>query len=155
MKPLLLTVGAAAAWILLGHIGLLAILLYVWATAMTSTTNTAKTRALEQRLNTLVTNVGGINQGSRGQTSAFQDLSQTETGTSQDSGGTSATTSQANAVSSGTTGPASAGTAHTHDYGGHYHGMDHWHYSQVSGDYDNLVAQLNTMRQALINENIL
>lgn len=55
MRKMLLTAGAAAAWLLAGHLGMLAVLAYVWGAAMTATTNTAKTRAVEQRVNALVT----------------------------------------------------------------------------------------------------
>jgi len=57
MYRLMMTLGAAAAWLLLGHFGLLAVLAYVWVSAM-STTNTAKTRAVEQRVSNLVTTTG-------------------------------------------------------------------------------------------------
>ena len=67
MRKLAVTLGAVAAWMLGGHLGLLAILLYVWASAMASTTNTAKARAVEQRVNNLVTTTGAsssrLNQG--------------------------------------------------------------------------------------------
>src|SRR6185312_7936840 len=53
-----LTIQALAiipVFILHGTLSMLALLAYVLATATVSTTNTAKTRALEQRLNTHVT----------------------------------------------------------------------------------------------------
>ena len=57
MRNLLLTIAAIAAWFLPAHVALLAILLYVWATAMASTANTAKARAAEARVTALVTAV--------------------------------------------------------------------------------------------------
>ena len=62
MNKLLVTLGAAGAYFLMGHIGLLAILVYVWASAMASTTNTAKTRAVETRVNNLVSSQTAQNQ---------------------------------------------------------------------------------------------
>ena len=61
MRYLLLTIAMIAAWVLYWHIGLLAILLYVWAAAMTSTANTAKARTTEQRVNGVVTALGTTN----------------------------------------------------------------------------------------------
>lgn len=63
MHKVLVTLGAVAAWFLLGHFGLLAVLAYVWITAMTSTANTAKTRAVEQRVNAMAPTLGQVNQG--------------------------------------------------------------------------------------------
>lgn len=71
MQRLLITAGAAAAWLLMGHLGLLAVLIYVWASAMATTANTAKTRATEQRVNNLVS----------GQTSTNQAIRQLQQGT--------------------------------------------------------------------------
>jgi hypothetical protein len=66
VRRLLITIGAAAAWLLAGHLGLLAVLLYVWATALASTTNTAKTRALEERVNTALGPAGLMAQLNKG-----------------------------------------------------------------------------------------
>ena len=55
-----MTAAAVAAYFLLGHLGLLAVLIYVWATAM-SATNTAKTRDLKNRVDNLVTASGAAN----------------------------------------------------------------------------------------------
>jgi hypothetical protein len=67
VRKLAVTLGGAVAWLIGGHIGLLAILVYVWASAMASTTNTAKTRAVEQRVNNLIVStgasIGQLNQG--------------------------------------------------------------------------------------------
>ena len=54
----LLTAAAAAAWLAAGHLGLLAVLIYVWAAAMATATNTAKTRSVEERLNALMSTYG-------------------------------------------------------------------------------------------------
>ena len=62
MRNLLLTIGAIATWVLYWHIGLLAILIYIWAAAMTSTANTAKTRALAAQHAALVSSVATTNQ---------------------------------------------------------------------------------------------
>ena len=56
------TAAAVAVWFLPWHLALLAILVYVWAGAMVSTANTAKARATEQRVNSLVSAVAGTNQ---------------------------------------------------------------------------------------------
>lgn len=55
-----MTLGALAAWFLLGHLGLIAVLVYVWITAM-STTNTAKARSTEHRVDGLVTAAANTN----------------------------------------------------------------------------------------------
>ena len=58
MTRLALTAGAIGAWLLAGHLGLLAVLIYMWAAAMASTTNTGKTRSVEERLNALIATYG-------------------------------------------------------------------------------------------------
>jgi hypothetical protein len=54
-RRILLTVMTAAAWFLPGHLAILALLVFIWGSAMASTTNSAKTRAVEQRLNAHIT----------------------------------------------------------------------------------------------------
>lgn len=62
MYRLWMTIGAVAAWLLLGHLGLIAVLGYVWITAM-SVTNTAKTRNVEDRVDAHTQAIGQLNQG--------------------------------------------------------------------------------------------
>lgn len=50
MRKLLLTVAAAVLWFLPAHFALLALLVFVWGSAMATTTNTAKARGTEARL---------------------------------------------------------------------------------------------------------
>lgn len=149
MRRLILTVAAVAVWALGGHFGLLAILLYVWLSAMT-TANTAKTRATEDRVSALVTAQGQLH-SQQGSTSPFQNLSQTSTGTAQPLAGSV----DSGLPNNNTTSGASAGTAHTHGMQNHTHNYEHEHFTQVSGDYDTLVGQLNQMRSALIAAGIL
>ena len=54
MKKALLTAIAAIAWFLPGHLAIAALLVLIWGSAMASTANTAKTRAVETRLNAQV-----------------------------------------------------------------------------------------------------
>jgi hypothetical protein len=61
MKKALLTLAAAVAWFLPGHLVILALLVFFWGAAMVSTTNTAKTRALQTRVNGVVTQLGTTN----------------------------------------------------------------------------------------------
>jgi hypothetical protein len=105
VKRFLLTTGALAAWLLAGHFGLLAILVYVWASAM-STTNTPKARSTEQRVNGLVSSVGAAN-------TRVNNLS------GQNVNGTSATAGLANGTIGGSSGQINTGggTAHTHGPG--------------------------------------
>lgn len=139
MQKLLLTLGAIAAYFLLGHVGLLAILLYVWATAMTSTTNTAKTRALAAQHAALVTAVGTTNTNvtalQNGNTGFANTLGYGPTSTA-NVGVTSGPDGADTGNYSFSTGPQIGGAAahvhngtlpnlpnanHTHDFGGHTH----------------------------------
>jgi hypothetical protein len=61
MKKLALTVAAAVAWFLPGHLVILALLVFFWGSAMASTANTAQTRALATRVNGVVTQLGTTN----------------------------------------------------------------------------------------------
>lgn len=70
MYKLLMTGAAVAAWALLGHFGLIAILAYVWLTAM-ATTNTAKTRSTEQRVAAHTAAIGNLNQGTFSNVNGF------------------------------------------------------------------------------------
>lgn len=54
-KKLLISVAAAVAWFIPGHLAILALLVFFWGTAMASTTNTAKARSTEARLAAHVT----------------------------------------------------------------------------------------------------
>lgn len=115
MRKLLITAGAVAAWLLLGHLGLLAILIYVWVTAM-STTNTAKTRATETRVNGLVSSVGAANgrvNNLSGQNTSSNGLPDGTIGGHTDTAGLS------NGQIGGSTGQINTGggTAHTHSAG--------------------------------------
>jgi hypothetical protein len=137
LSRLLVTIGGAAAWLLLGHFGLLAVLVYVWASAMTSTTNTAKTRALEQRVNNLVSAGTGQNQ-------RISNLSGAATGTGlpagQPTSGPSINSTSTNGLSSpgitGTSGGASAGTAHTHSAGSYVVGSGQHSHDLESHTHD-------------------
>jgi trimeric autotransporter adhesin len=61
MKKALLTVIAAIAWFLPGHLAIAALLVLIWGSAMASTANTAKTRAVETRVNGVITQLGTTN----------------------------------------------------------------------------------------------
>ena len=124
-RKLLLTLGALAALVLYWHIGLLAILLYVWAAAMTSTANTAKARATEQRVAALVTAVGTTNgnvttnaTNITTQTGRVNNLSGQQTTTNGlSNSNVSGTTDLCNGSGGGTGTTSSAGSpAHTHQY---------------------------------------
>jgi hypothetical protein len=129
-----------------------------YRTALTMTANTAMTYNLAGRTATLETTVGKAT-SQAGTTSTFSQsvgsLTDTETGLVETSNIDSAVTDQANATSSGQT--SSAGSpAHVHDYGGHNHGMNHYHFTQLAGDwssmgsaFNGLVTQLNTLWNAL------
>ncbi len=136
MKRLTVTLGAAAAWFLPGHIALLAVLLYVWASAMASTTNTAKTRAVEQRVNSLVTAVGTTNTNVANLTSAIS---------GQDTGNAGLPDGTINGTSGGpnpwgtadTSGQIGGASAHYHTYndlGGHTHPSGS--YAVANGNHD-------------------
>lgn len=62
MYRLMMTVAALAAWLLAGHFGLFAILAYVWISAM-ATTNTSKTRDVENRVDAHTAAIGNLNKG--------------------------------------------------------------------------------------------
>jgi hypothetical protein len=123
-----------------------------------SAPNTSKMYATETRTGKLETRVGTIT-SQRGTTSGFSHLSQTQSGTVEQGGvpQSNAVTEFANVTSPGQTGGPNSGSfaGHTHDYGGHNHGMNHFHFTQVAPDYNTLVDSLNQMRQALINAGIL
>jgi hypothetical protein len=61
MKKLALTVATAVAWFLPAHLVILALLVFFWGTAMVSTTNTAKARLTEQRVNGVIVQQGITN----------------------------------------------------------------------------------------------
>lgn len=61
VKKILLTLAAAVAWFMPSHFIIMALLVFFWATAMASTTNTAKTRGLEGRVNGVVSQLGTTN----------------------------------------------------------------------------------------------
>lgn len=136
MRKLALTLGALAAWLLAGHLGLLAILIYVWASAMT-TANTAKTRNVEQRVNGLVT----LSTRTNGRIS---NLSGQATGTGLPAGvptgPPSINSTSTNGLSSpgiiGTSGGASAGTAHTHSAGSYVVGSGQHSHDLQNHEHD-------------------
>ena len=141
IRRLALTAAAVAAWFLPLHIALLALLLYVWASAMASTANTAKTRAVEARVAALVSSAATTNQNVATVTTNLAATTTTANNTAATvaSGSTGTglpagvptggpnenqsglATTDSSAYPTGTTSNASAGTAHTHDYGGHWH----------------------------------
>lgn len=126
MRYLLLTIAMIAAWVLYWHIGLLAILLYVWAAAMASTANTAKARTTEQRVNGVVTALGTTNgnvttnaTNITNTTNRVNNLSgQQTTQNGLSNSNVSGTTDVCNGSGggTGTTSGPTAGTAHTHQY---------------------------------------
>ena len=145
MRNLLLTIGAIAAWVLYWHIGLAAVLLYVWAAAM-STAGTAKARSTATQHAALVSAVATTNQNLSATTTTANNAQTAVTALQGGNTGFANTlgygpTSTANiGITSGpsdtgffNTGGASAGTAHTHglpnfpqadhthDFGGHTH----------------------------------
>jgi hypothetical protein len=61
LKKSLLTVAAAVAWFLPGHLVILALLVFFWGTAMVSTTNTALARNTAARVNGVVQSLGTTN----------------------------------------------------------------------------------------------
>ena len=114
MYRLWMTLGAVAAWLLLGHLGLLAILIYVWATAMTA--NTAKTRDLKNRVDNLVTASGAAN----GRIGGLSGHNTTTNGLTDGTiNGHTDTASLTDGTISGSTGQINTGggTAHTHGPG--------------------------------------
>jgi hypothetical protein len=111
-----ITAGAAAAWLALGHIGLLAILVYVWATAMMATTSTAKARDTENRVDSLSAAAGkvaGRVNGLSGQNTSNAGLPDGTIGGHTDTAGL------ADGTIGGSTGQINTGggTAHTHGPG--------------------------------------
>jgi hypothetical protein len=56
MKKVLLTAAAAVMWFLPGHLVVLALIVFIWGSAMASTANTAQTRSTAARLATHITN---------------------------------------------------------------------------------------------------
>jgi len=126
MRYLLLTIAMIAAWVLYWHIGLLAILLYVWAAAMTSTANTAKARTTEQRVNGVVTALGTTNTNVTNVTNTANNTNtrvsnlsgQQTTQNGLSNSNVSGTTDLCNGSGggTGTTSGPSTGTAHTHQY---------------------------------------
>jgi len=148
-RKLALAVTAVAAWVLPGHLSLLAILAAIAISAMT-TTNTAKARATEQRVNGTVAMVGAL-RSQQGTTSAFTDSA---------SNLPSPSTSDPNVDStvvytSGVQNPSGTVNQHTHSYG-HTHttGMDSYFDAFVS-EYNTTLSKLNQMRNALIAAGIL
>ena len=142
MRYLLLTIGAIATWVLYWHIGLLAILIYIWAAAMTSTANTAKTRALAAQHAALVSSVATTNQNVAATATAVTTLQGGNTGFANTLGYGPTSTANIGVTSgpdaadcqvynvSGQIGGAAAhyhtmptmpNAAHTHDFGGHTH----------------------------------
>lgn len=115
LRRAILTLGAAATWLMLGHFGLLALLLYVWLSAM-ATTNTAKTRDLENRVGNLVAKTGSNN--TRMNNLSGQNTSTSGLSNGQINGHTD-TASLSNGQISGSTGQINTGggTAHTHGAG--------------------------------------
>jgi len=115
MYRLWMTAAAVAAYFLLGHLGLTAILAYVWITAM-ATGNTAKTRSTEQRVNDLVSASGTTN-------GRVNNLSGHNTATNGLTDGTinghTDTASLSDGTINGSTGQINTGggTAHTHGPG--------------------------------------
>ena len=61
LRKIAVTAVAAVTWFLPGHLALLALLVLIWGSAMASTANTAKTRAVENRVNGVVTQLGVTN----------------------------------------------------------------------------------------------
>ena len=129
---------------------------------VTIATATSKSMATEQRtaaLELATRAAAAAIAAQRGHTTAFSNLAQTETGSPQVggpvydvssavSGGALIQTGSPNVIGGGTV------TNHSHGYG-HIHDASHFHFNQMDGDFNNLVAQLNTMRTALVNANLL
>jgi hypothetical protein len=124
VRWLVITAGSAAAWFLPGHFALLAVLVCIWASAV-ATTNTAKARTTEQRVNSVVAAQGVTNASVTTQSNRVDGLSGHATSTGQPpgqpTGPPSNNSTSTNGISSpgivGTSGGASAGTAHTHGPG--------------------------------------
>jgi hypothetical protein len=143
---------------------LLTLLFQMTAAAATSKTVAVETRTANLELATR--SAAAKVAAQKGQTTAFSNLAQTETGSATVFGGeptiqtgTPPQTGQYTVTSSGQTGGAAA---HTHTVtlpflnpDNHTHGYGHSHFNQVAGDFNNLVAQLNTMRSALIGAGLL
>jgi hypothetical protein len=121
--------------------------------------NTAKAMSTENRVAAQERKTGKL-ASQAGTTSGFSNLSQTSTGSPQP-GGASITVSSAvtggATIQTGNPNGATIGgstvAAHTHGYG-HIHDYAHTHFTQVAADYNTLVAQLNTMRSALIADGL-
>jgi hypothetical protein len=121
---------------------------------------TSKTVATEQRAAALEKRAGTM-QSQRGTTSAAANLGQTQTGSPQ-AGGPSYLTSSAvtggATIQTGNPNGANIGgstvAAHTHGYG-HIHDIAHFHFTQLEGDFNALVATVNQIRSALIAAQIL
>jgi len=117
---LAMTAGAGAAWILAGHIGLLAVIAYCWLTIVSST-NSAKAKNTEQRVNNLVPSVTLAKTTANTANTRVGNLSSANTTTNGLANGNTTGTSSSSGLTDGTingnSGGASAGTAHTHTSG--------------------------------------
>ena len=117
---LAMTGGAVIAWIAAGHIGMLAVIAYCWLTIVSST-NSAKAKTTEQRVNNLVPSVTQAKTTATTANTRVGNLSSANTTTSGlangNTNGSSSSAGLTDGTINGTSGGASAGTAHTHGPG--------------------------------------
>jgi hypothetical protein len=149
-----------------GAAELMWLLIYV-LTSPAITKNTPKTDATKVRVDNLVTAAGATNakvatatsQAGTVNTGNTAQVGATQTGESLANGGSTLAANQTPGVT-GTT--SSAGSpAHTHDYGGHWHGVpdsatsSHTHYENLQGTISSLISQSNAMYNALKAANLI
>ncbi len=163
MRYLLLTIGAIATCVLYWHIGLLAVLVYVWAAAMASTANTAKARSTEARVAALASSAATTN------VAVAATSTTVATVTSQAGSGSTFGQSVASLPSPNTSDPQTDATvvttsgnynggtlsSHNHSYG-HTHttGMDPY-WDTMATSFNSLVSQLNTQLAQLKSAGLL
>jgi hypothetical protein len=168
-KLLLIPVLALAAYVIAraarrhreipGAAELAAALLWL-AASPAITKNTPKTNATKVRVDNLVGDVGALRSQVGTVLDVAANISATETGLSSEAVSGASWTLMANGSDgsgggSTQTGAASAGTAHTHFFGGHSHGMTHYHYTQLETSFNNVAGEVRAIRTALIAAGIL
>jgi hypothetical protein len=127
----------------------LTVLATILTAGIVAMTDTSKTKATEARVNALVPAVGAANKtiakitaGAGQIPDTARNLSNTKTGLIQDTHTTGNFT--------GSTGPQIGGaSAHTHNITHNHNPDDHTHFTQIEADFNNVVNEVQHMRQVL------